>query len=204
MGRVIPLVFVVGHLTLTSGLSAQALAAGAVAPGLGGPVSRAILAAELKPAYEIHLVSDWPQLGTGGGGCVNGGQEVLDGTIELTSGGNYVGQLRRSARISFCGPHGNAANTCSLTLTSAGPVDANGEVRPVGSAWGEPVLELSWVTAPEGTELQVGGDCSPAFNQALAKLYTGVAHSLEFALPVAGEGRQRERLDEYGWIVEIR
>lgn len=194
-----------GFAPRLAGQAALALAAGANEPG--GPsvvVNRALLAAALKPAYQIHLVSDWPQLGTADGRCMNGGEEMLDGTVELTSGGNYIGTLERRATIRFCGAHGQAREACSLTLRSTGPVSARGEVHPFTSGWTNPVVELHWATASEGNGVAVEGDCPPAFNNALQQMYLGVTHVLEFTLPVVGDGARTERLDDYGWTVKVK
>lgn len=208
MRRVTQLLLAVTTLVLIPPLSAQArlaLAAGANEPG--GPslvVNRALLAAALKQVYRVHLVSDWPQLGTADGRCVNGGEESLEGNVELTSGGNYLGTLERRATIRFCGAHGQAREACSLTLRSAGRVAAQGEVQPFTSGWANPVVELHWATALEGNGVAVEGDCPAAFNDALQRMYLGVTHVLEFSLPVAGEGPRTERLEDFGWTVEVQ
>ncbi len=195
------------HLACAAPLAAQVSMALSAGPSNREPellVSRALLGAALKPAYAVRLVSDWPQLSAGGGGCVNGGQEMLTGTLSLTSGGNYADLLERQATILFCGVHGVAQSACALTLTSRGVVEARGEVRPVSPGWSEPLVELRWA-APEGaSEIAIEGDCTPAFNESLRRLYLGVTHALEFPLPIAGEGRLTQRLDEYCWIVDIR
>jgi hypothetical protein len=194
-------------LAATCSLAAQAdltLAAGANQSGPMRIVNRALLAAALKPVYTVELRSDWPQLGLAGGDCVNGGQEVLKGTIELTSGGNYVGSLQRGATIRFCGAHGQAQEACALTLTSTGPVAATGEVQPFTRGWTNPVVELHWATAAAGTAVRLDGDCAPAFNDALRRMYLGVTHMVEFPLPAAGEGLRRAELADYGWIVEVQ
>jgi hypothetical protein len=188
-----------------AGQAALALAAGANEPG--GPsvvVNRALLAAALKPSYRIHLASEWPQFSSVDGGCINGGEEVLDGTVELTSGGNYLGTLERRATIRFCGAHGTAREACSLTLRSTGPVAARGEVHPFTSGWTNPVVELQWSTTGEGNGVAVEGNCPAAFNDALQRMYLGVTHVLEFSLPVVGDSARTERLDDYGWTVEVK
>lgn len=167
-------------------------------------VNRALLAAALKPVLTIRLVSNWPQLTAADGSCLNGGQETLSGTLELGSGGNYLGTLRRQAEIRFCGTHGAARDGCALTLTSVGPVSARGEVRPFTAGWTNPVLELRWATVPNESEVHIEGNCTPAFNEALHRLYLGVTHAIEFQVPVAGEERLSDRLEDYGWLVDVR
>ena len=167
-------------------------------------VNRALLAAALKSTYSVHLVSAWPQLGMPNSTCVNGGEEVLEGTIEQTSGGNYVGSLQRRATIRFCGTHGPATEACSLTLRSVGPVAAQGEVQPFTRGWTNPTVELRWATAESGNDVTVEGDCAPTFNESLRRMYLGVTHMVEFPLPVVGEGLRREELADYGWIVAVQ
>ena len=181
-----------------------ALAAGAnEAGGLSAIVNRALLAAALKPSYQVHLTSDWPQLSAPDGSCLNGGEEFLEGPLELTSGGDYVGTLSRTATIHFCGSHGSARDACILTLRSKGPVVARGEVLPLAAGWADPVVELHWSSAAEGNEVTVDGNCAPSFNEALRRMYLGVTHTIEFPFPTAGEATRREQLDEYGWNVEV-
>jgi len=157
----------------------------------------------LKPAYQLRLVSDWPQLSAGGVACVNGGQEVLEGRLIQTSEGGYAGQLTRKGTIRFCGVHGGAAEACALTLTSGGTVWARGLVTSVGPGWSEPQIELRWY-APEGaSDALVEGDCTAQFNDAVRRLYLTASHSVEFPLPAADQGRRTMRLDDYGWIVAV-
>lgn len=182
----------------------QVLAAGPRNSDPPAVVSHALHAAMLKPAYQVKLVSDWPQLSGGGLGCVNGGQEVLEGKVTQTSSGDYAGQLSRKATIRFCGVHGSAAEACALTLTSAGTVTVRGVVTPVSAGWSDPQIELRWF-APEGaSQAVVEGDCSAQFNESVRRLYLSASHSLEFALPTADQGPRTVRLDDYGWIVDVR
>jgi hypothetical protein len=182
----------------------RALAAGTDEPGgPSGMVNRALLAAALKQKYQLHLTSDWPQLAAPDGSCLNGGSERIDGGLELTSGGDYVGTLTRSTTINFCGGHGQARDACVLVLRSEGPVAARGEIQPFMAGWTSPVVELHWSTATEGNEVTLDGDCSSSFNDALRRMYLGVSHVLEFPLPTVGEAGRRERLEDYGWNVEV-
>ncbi|HXI21992.1 MAG TPA: hypothetical protein VNH46_12940 [Gemmatimonadales bacterium] len=180
------------------------LAAGAGDPSPERLVQRAVFDAELEPYYQVRLVSDWPQLSNGGLGCVNGGQEVLEGTLTRASDGGYEGTLRRTATIRFCGVHGGAREACALTLTSAGTVKAEGRVTPTAAGWADPELALTWFAPAGASDVVVEGDCDAGFNASLRRLYLGVAHSIEFPLPAAGTGRRVTRLDDYGWIVEVQ
>lgn len=197
------LLFSLLRLALVPSLSAQASADLAIGPrsanqepGGNGAGPGAGLAA----AYTLSLVSDWPQLSVGAS-CFNGGQEALEGTLTRGADGGYAGRLERRATILFCGVHGGAASSCALTLTSHGAVDARANLLPDGT---EPVVELRW-TAPHGADdVAIQGDCPSAFNDSLRRMYLGVTHVLEFPLPVAGEGARTVRLDDFGWIVEVR
>ena len=180
-----------------------ALASGARS-GMPPVVERAITAALLRPSYRMRLVSDWPQLSAGGLACVNGGQEMLEGTLIQTGEASYAGQFRRQATIRFCGAHGSADQPCTLTLTSDGNVAASGSVAQTRGDWTSPEIEVRWTTPEGASAVVVEGDCSPGFNDKLRAMYLGAAHSLEFSLPPAGEERRTMRLDDYGWIVDVQ
>lgn len=152
----------------------------------------------LPAVYQVRLTSDWPQYTTGAG-CVNGGEELLTGTLHSTAAG-YAGTFRRTATIRFCGGHGQASEACTLTLTSSGPVAATARVYSDG---GSPMLLLHWAAPEEGGATTVSGDCLPAFEESVRRLYLTVAHTLEVPLPASPAGHA-VRLDDYGWIVEIR
>lgn len=201
MRRMVTLALVLSTVPLVSAAAQRSLplAAGAEWAGVG-IVNRALLAAALKPAYVIRLTSAWPELGHGS--CRNGGDEVIVGKLQLDSGGDYVGRLRREATIRFCGVHGPATDACSVTLQSEGPVTARGTVVPVEAGWANPVVTLRWTATPEGTSVKLDGECNPAFAAALRRLYLGASHMIEFRMPIAGEGRRIEHLEE-GWVVEV-
>lgn len=156
----------------------------------------------LKAAYQLRLVSDWPQLSVGSLTCVNGGQEVLEGRVIQNPAGQYTGQLTRKASIRFCGVHGGIQTECALTLTSDGTVSARAAVISTGP--GEAQVELRWFSPSGASDAAVEGDCSPQFNEAVRRMYLGASHSVEFDLPLANEGRRTMRLDDYGWIVDVR
>ncbi len=202
-----PLTAVVLSLISAASLAAQeprVLAAGPRDDDPPAVVSRALHAAMLRPAYQVRLVSDWPQLSAGGVSCVNGGQEVLEGRLEQTSSGDYAGQLVRRGTIRFCGVHGSAAEACALTLTSAGTVSVQGTVTPVSASWSEPRFELRWFTPEGASEAVVEGDCSADFNESVRRMYLAASHSVEFSLPTVDQGGRTMRLDDYGWIVDVR
>lgn len=202
--RAVLLVLALGSAAPLAAQEPTVLAAGL--PGAEPPlvVVNALHAAMLKPAYQVKLVSDWPQLSAGGLGCVNGGQEVLEGKLVQTSSGDYAGQLVRKGTIRFCGVHGGAAQACALTLTSAGTVYARGAVVPTTNGWANPVVTLRWSSPDGSSEAVVEGDCSAQFNEAVRRLYLSVSHSVEFALPTADQGPSTVRLDDFGWIVDVR
>lgn len=191
--------------TLTSPLAAQELALAAGPREVVVPiVERAINAALLRPQYRMRLVSDWPQLSAGDLGCINGGQEVLEGTLTQNGDASYAGQFRRRATIRFCGAHAGATELCALTLTADGTVAARGTVALSRGDWTSPPIELRWTTPEGASDAVVTGDCTPEFNEKVKKLYLSASHSLEFTLPPAGEPRRTIALDDYGWIVDVQ
>lgn len=206
MRRTTILCFSLLRLAFVPALSAQGSEELAIGPRSQNPRVAAPVSgpgAGLAASYTLNLVSDWPQLSVGGA-CFNGGQEALDGTLTRTAGGSYAGQLERRATILFCGVHGTAASACALTLSSRGPVEATGEILPSAAPDDAPVVQLAWSAAPGASEITILGDCPEAFNDSLRRMYLAVTHSLEFPLPLAGEGARTVRLEDYGWIVEAR
>jgi hypothetical protein len=202
MRRTSLLLFSVLRLAFVPTLSAQALAEVAIGPREANrSAAEEATGTGFAASYTLRLVSDWPQLSVAGS-CFNGGQEALDGTLTRTAEGSYEGQLERRATILFCGVHGAAASTCALTLSSRGPVEARGRLLPTPIGGDVPVVELSWAAAPGASEVGIQGDCPEAFNDSLRRMYLAVTHSLEFPLPLAGEGSRTIRLEDYGWIVE--
>ncbi len=157
--------------------------------------------APLKESYRIKLASDWPQLSLAGTACLNGGGEVITGTLRRTASG-YEGRLDRQTNLQFCGAHGSLSPApCSLTLTSRGPVYARGEVVLDGEA---PTLHLRWGADGGGrTSIKVQGDCAPVFQQSLENLYLSATRALEIPLPAAGDLGIPVRLEDFGWIVAV-
>ncbi len=187
-------------LLLTRSLSAAAPLAGQAEVAFAPPAAIAVTpAAPPRAAWGIRLVSDWPQY-VSGAGCVNGGSETLTGTLARDASGGFHGLLERSAVIRFCGQHGQAKAACTLTLTSTGVVEAVArEQRQGGEAW----LALSWAAPAAGAEAVVTGTCPEAFRAAVERLYLSVAHALEVPLPSEG-GAHAIRLEDYGWVAELR
>lgn len=175
--------------------------------GEGSPETRVAAAASgtsrLRPAYTIRMTSDWPQLSVEGLDCVNGGEEVITGKLVRLQGGQYVGELERAGTIRFCGIHGAAREACSLTLTTQGGLKASGEAQLPADGTA-PVLLLEWRSAPTGTSVAVGGNCPREFGDAVRQMYLGAARSVELPLPGAGESARSERLEDFGWKVEVR
>ncbi len=208
MRRTSILLFSVLRLALVPALSAQATAELAIGSPSANPEmlehrAGPGLGTALASSYTLSLVSDWPQLSVGGA-CFNGGQEALNGTLTRTAGGGYAGRLERRATILFCGVHGGAESACALSLTSRGPVEARGELLPDAAEGAAPVVELRWAASEGASEVVIRGDCAPGFNESLRRMYLGVTHALEFSLPLAGEGPRTVRLEDFGWIVEVR
>lgn len=164
----------------------------------GSPTHRPPRGVALASTYQVRLTSDWPQYAAAPT-CVNGGEETLTGTLVVGDDGHYRGQLYRSALIRFCGSHATA-EACSLALASTGPVEAEAIVRrdPEGHHW-----ELRWSAPPGATATTVSGSCAPEFGAALQRLYLSVSHALEVPLPGDLTGHP-VRLEDYGWIVELR
>jgi hypothetical protein len=159
--------------------------------------------AALKSSYGIHLKSAWPQLAGGPGGCINGGEETVDGTLTLTGEGSYRGTFDRHTRLLFCGAHGpGAAESCALTLVGDGKVSASAvvvadETSPSGRS-----ARLSWVPSA-GHQATVTGACPARFKQAVEAMYLSVHHGVELPLTEAGSGPLSDRLENYAWIVNV-
>lgn len=192
-----------GMLGLTSGVALTILlTAPAVTQAIAYrklPVPRA--PAALAAAYHLSLKSAWPQLGTSGIACRNGGDEVVRGMVTRTAEGVYEGALDRSTLLFFCGTHGVSGESCELVLEGDGNVAMRGvavadDASPSGSA-----LRVSWTPmADHAAEVQ--GACSADFKRLVREMYLSVRHGAEFALPVAGKG-SKQRLENYAWTVEV-
>lgn len=161
--------------------------------------------AVLKPAYHVRLTSTWPQEITAGG-CRNGGEEVIEGTLARDGDGTYAGTFTRRTELLFCGAHGGREgaqlSACALTLTGGGDVDVIGVVR--GDETGPTGQEVRLVWTPaRGQQATVSGECAPAFKEAVKRMYLSTPHAAEFPLTSAGAGPRTERLENYAWAVEL-
>ncbi|HUQ15853.1 MAG TPA: hypothetical protein VM094_07340 [Gemmatimonadales bacterium] len=163
------------------------------------PAPRA--AAPLADAYHLSLQSAWPQLGTSGIACRNGGDEMVRGMVTRNAAGIYEGTLDRSTLLFFCGTHSVSGESCQLVLEGDGSVAVRGGVVPDEASPSGSALRLSWTPrADHAAEVQ--GACSADFKHSVREMYLTVRHGAEFALPVAGKGI-RERLEDYAWTVEV-
>ena len=159
----------------------------------------------LKPVYHVRLTSTWPQ-DAAAGGCRNGGEETIEGTLTREADGNYTGTFARRTELLFCGAHGSHPDAetaaCELALTGQGDVSATGVVRDDASSPSGQEVRLVWTPAP-GHQASVHGACAPAFKQAMKEMYLSTPHAAEFPLPPAGAGPRTERLENYAWEVEL-
>jgi hypothetical protein len=158
----------------------------------------------LKSEYRIRLTSAWPQYGDAAGDCLNGGQEVLEGTLIRTNDGGYTGAFTRTSGLSFCGTHSGAPEVCSLSLNGHGLAGVAAYlVESRATADEGRRIELVWRPRAIGNTVSVRGTCPVDFNQALQSMWLGATHAVDFVLPVSGAGRQVISLEDYGWVVEI-
>jgi len=165
----------------------------------GAVLARADAAVETP--YHLRLTSAWPELRLSAQ-CVNGGEEILDGSLQWTSAGRYRGELSRQTTILFCGAHGSAAEACSATLSGSGTVQAEGTVLGPSPNRDGNLVELRW--SPDSTTVAtLSGDCPEGFGDQLRKLYATATHSVELVLPAGGRRPDRQRVEDYGWVVEI-
>lgn len=153
----------------------------------------------LRATYRIRLVSDWPQLGDASG-CLNGGQETLEGSLGRADGNTYSGFLMRTSTINFCGSHPATSQSCRLTVRGSGTVTASGEVDASGQL---PSMRLVWAPTAQGGQVEVSGDCSEGFSEAVRAMYLRVSHVVEFPLPVGTGTSHGVPLVDYGWVVSI-
>jgi hypothetical protein len=159
--------------------------------------------ATLKSTYRIHLQSTWPQLAGGSEGCLNGGEERLDGTLVANGDGTYGGTFTRTTRLLFCGAHGSdGAESCRLTLQGAGKVSVSAVVLADDSSPFGRVARLVWVPNPDH-RASVTGSCPAPFKEAVEAMYLNVRHSVELPLIEAGAGPMTRRLEDYAWTVEM-
>jgi hypothetical protein len=178
----------IGFVVLPSRLTAQ----GAVLARADSPV---------ESVYHLRLTSAWPELRLSAE-CVNGGEEVLDGNLHWTDSSLYRGEFSRQTTIRFCGSHGSAADGCSATLTGSGTVLVEGTVLGSSHNRDGNLVELRWV--PDSTTVAtLSGDCPDDFGENLRRLYATAIHSVELVLPAGHRRPERQRVEDYGWVVEI-
>jgi len=191
-----------GRSASAQGLNGQAngtpaelrLAALALAPAIGPDNGD-----RLRGTYRIRLVSEWPQL-SDASGCLNGGQETLEGSLGRSDGNTYSGFLVRTSTISFCGSHPTSSLSCRLTVKGSGIVMATGEVDASGEL---PRMRLVWTPPAQGGQAEVSGDCSPGFSEAVRAMYLRVSHLVEIPLPAGTVTSRGVRLEDYGWVVSV-
>lgn len=158
----------------------------------------------LKAAYRVRLTSTWPQETTAGG-CRNGGQEMLEGTLTRNADGTYAGTFDRHTELLFCGAHGPQGSTaagCALTLEGHGTVAMTGVVRGDETSPSGRSVVATW-TPTSGHEAAVSGACASTFKDAVKAMYLSTPHAAEFPLTPAGAGPRTERLENYAWSVEL-
>jgi hypothetical protein len=159
----------------------------------------------LKPVYHVRLTSTWPQEAAAGG-CRNGGEETIEGTLARDADGTYTGTFTRRTELLFCGTHGSQQDTeaaaCELALIGHGNVSATGVVRDDEASPSGQEVRLMWTPAPTH-EASVRGACAPAFKQAMKAMYLSTPHAVEFPLTSAGAGPRTVRLENYAWTVEL-
>jgi hypothetical protein len=191
------------RLRLIWGLALTALAtapAGAQAPALHTAAAPGGLA--LADAYHLRLESAWPQAGAGAEACRNGGDEIVEGTLQRGVDGVYRGALARRTLLLFCGAHGGSDAACELVLEGDGRVAMTGYVVPDEASPSGRALRLSWrPTLSHGAAVR--GACSADFKRSVEQMYRSARHGVEIAVPAAGAGVRRERLENYAWTVEV-
>ena len=115
----------------------------------------------LKPAYHVRLTSTWPQEAVGGG-CRNGGEETIEGTLAREADGTYTGTFARRTELLFCGTHGTHQDAesaaCELALIGRGDVSATGVVRDDEASPSGQEVRLVWTPAP-AHQASVSGAC---------------------------------------------
>jgi hypothetical protein len=195
--------FALAGLTPTAGGAQSALGSPTIALSLA---DRAVPARPaLKPVYHVRLTSTWPQEAAAGG-CRNGGEETIEGTLAREPDGTYTGTFARRTELLFCGVHGSRQDTeaaaCELALTGQGDVSATGVVRDDQASPSGREVRLVWTPGP-AHQASVRGACAPAFKEAMKEMYLSTPHAVEFPLTSAGAGPRTERLEDYAWKVEL-
>jgi hypothetical protein len=157
--------------------------------------------AELAATYQVRLESVWPQLP--GGGCENGGNETVEGTLTRSPGGAYDGTFTRRTHLLFCGAHAASGAACALVLDGEGSVQVHGIVTEDDRSPSHRAVRLTW--APDTHHAAtVRGECATEFKEGTRRMYLTARHGAEFALPAAGAGPTSERLEDYPWVVDVQ
>jgi hypothetical protein len=192
---------------LVLGGAAAPLPAQTAAPGapaslvLTAPPAPAPLGGALKSAYRLRLTSMWPQQVVSGG-CRNGGEETLVGTLRQNPDGTYSGSFARRTRLLFCGAHGPAASACSLDLVGQGTVAMTGVVQADEASPSGRSVRVTWTPVP-GHAAAVSGECATSFKEAVRGMYLSTLHAAEFPLTTVGAGPRTDELESYAWRVEL-
>jgi hypothetical protein len=157
--------------------------------------------AELAATYQVRLESAWPQLA--GGGCENGGNETVEGTLTRSPTGEYGGTFTRRTHLLFCGAHAASGAACALVLDGEGSVQVHGIVTEDDQSPSHRGVRLTW-TPDANHAVTVRGECSTEFTEGIRRMYLTARHGAEFALPAAGAGPTSERLEDYAWVVDVQ
>jgi hypothetical protein len=158
--------------------------------------------AVLADAYYLRLESEWPQATAADATCRNGGDEIVEGTVLRGMDGMYRGSLDRRSLILFCGAHGASGEACELVLEGDGKVAMTGYVVPDETSPSGGALRLSWQPSPTHAAA-VRGACSADFKRSVEEMYRSATHGIELAVPAAGAGMRKERLEHYAWTAEV-
>ncbi|MGH7526813.1 MAG: hypothetical protein ACREMX_08915, partial [Gemmatimonadales bacterium] len=150
-----------GGALVLSGLIAASSAGQTIA--YGEPLPRPGPAA-LEDGYRLRLRSAWPQLRSGEGNCLNGGDEVVEGRLTRTGDRTYAGSFARRTRLLFCGSHGEKAGACELILDGEGRVDLRAVVLDDEASPSGRTVQVAWDPAA-GHAATVRGACPAGFKE---------------------------------------
>jgi hypothetical protein len=77
---------------------------------------------------------------------------------------------------------------------------AHGQVDVSGQ---QPSMRLVWVPTVQGGQVEVSGDCSEGFSEAVRAMYLRVSHVVEIPLPAGTVTSRGVRLVDYGWVASV-